>query len=268
MNHFLLFLSSFTQVALVTQATRYIAAKKGWQAGVCSLLLSLCWQYNVHHVVFGGYLDNVLYALGAMAGSLGVMYSSDVRLWLVLYFSRKKSDPINEDWSAVFKEQDVRKKLLLIDKLARKGDRLTYEYATDPTRNVDQSIFEKDWKERQERYYWAVTRVKEVESWVKRFGNRSYLITHDKVVLDLRQTPGFPELSFDLLVTCTYNQNHDIWSFQFSWPLVALPYTTVIYASSLMKGAALVLKEVESRVNAEAILSEAQPSQSTTDVQL
>lgn len=65
-----IFLTGFIQVFLVAVNTYLIA--RYWIAGVAvtSFFISYIWTFNVQKVAFGSHMDRIVYAAGAMAGSV------------------------------------------------------------------------------------------------------------------------------------------------------------------------------------------------------
>lgn len=65
-----LFLTGFMQVFLVVLNTYFIA--NGYFIGlvVCGFLISYIWSHNVKKVAFGTEKERIIYAFGAMSGSI------------------------------------------------------------------------------------------------------------------------------------------------------------------------------------------------------
>lgn len=65
-----IFLTGFIQVFLVAVNTYLIA--RYWIVGVAvtSFFISYIWTFNVQKVAFGSHMDRIVYAAGAMAGSV------------------------------------------------------------------------------------------------------------------------------------------------------------------------------------------------------
>ena len=74
MNRIALFATGFSQVFLVVLNTRFIAKEFLLGIIVCGFLISFIWSHNVKRVAFGSELDRVVYASGAMVGSVIAFY--------------------------------------------------------------------------------------------------------------------------------------------------------------------------------------------------
>jgi len=77
MKNYLLFSTGFIQVFFVAINTLFIAQQNYYGVAVASFAISLIWAFNVTKVAFGTTKHKVIYALGAMCGSLsGVLLGS------------------------------------------------------------------------------------------------------------------------------------------------------------------------------------------------
>ena len=74
MNRIALFATGFSQVFLVVLNTYFITREFLFGIIICSFLISFIWSHNVRRVAFGSELDRVIYASGAMAGSVIAFY--------------------------------------------------------------------------------------------------------------------------------------------------------------------------------------------------
>lgn len=71
-----LFFTGFAQVFLVVGNTYFISRTFVLGVAVASFGISYIWSINVTRVVFGTTTDRIIYALGAMCGSLAALYVS------------------------------------------------------------------------------------------------------------------------------------------------------------------------------------------------
>lgn len=69
-----LFTTGFTQVFLVVLNTYFITREFLFGIIACGFLISFIWSHNVKKVAFGNEMDRIVYALGAMAGSVVAFY--------------------------------------------------------------------------------------------------------------------------------------------------------------------------------------------------
>lgn len=69
-----LYLSGFIQVFMVVINTYFIS--KGFLTGIamCSFIISLVWSFNVKKIAFGTNIDRIIYATGAMYGSIAAFF--------------------------------------------------------------------------------------------------------------------------------------------------------------------------------------------------
>jgi len=73
-----LFLTAFTQVFLVAANTYFIASLFYPGIAVAGFGISFLWAGNVKRVSFGGTKDKLIYATGAMCGSIAGALASKV----------------------------------------------------------------------------------------------------------------------------------------------------------------------------------------------
>lgn len=79
MDRIKLFTTGFLQVFFVSANTYFLAKEQYLGVSVASFMISFIWAYNVKKVAFGGFLDKVIYALGANAGALlGLFVSKNI----------------------------------------------------------------------------------------------------------------------------------------------------------------------------------------------
>lgn len=73
-----LFITGFIQVFFIAVNTYFLS--KGIYIGVAfaSFMISLVWSLNVKKVAFGTWTDRIVYALGAMSGSLTGLFISQI----------------------------------------------------------------------------------------------------------------------------------------------------------------------------------------------
>lgn len=69
-----LLISGFIQVFLVVLNTYFISKDYIIGIAVASFLISLTWSFNVKKIAFGAINDRLLYAFGAMLGSVLAFY--------------------------------------------------------------------------------------------------------------------------------------------------------------------------------------------------
>ena len=69
-----LFTTGFTQVFLVVLNTYFITREFLFGIIVCGFLISFIWSHNVKKVAFGSEWDRIVYASGAMTGSVAAFY--------------------------------------------------------------------------------------------------------------------------------------------------------------------------------------------------
>ena len=74
MDRIKLFTTGFTQVFLVVLNTYFITREFLLGIIACGFLISFIWSHNVKKVAFGSEWDRIVYALGAMAGSVAAFY--------------------------------------------------------------------------------------------------------------------------------------------------------------------------------------------------
>ena len=74
MNRIALFATGFSQVFLVVLNTRFIAKEFLLGIIICGFFISFIWSHNVKKVAFGSEWDRIVYASGAMAGSVIAFY--------------------------------------------------------------------------------------------------------------------------------------------------------------------------------------------------
>ena len=74
MNRIALFATGFSQVFLVVLNTRFIAKEFLLGIIICGFLISFIWSHNVKKVAFGSEWDRIVYASGAMVGSVIAFY--------------------------------------------------------------------------------------------------------------------------------------------------------------------------------------------------
>ena len=74
MDKIKLFTTGFTQVFLVVLNTYFITREFLFGILACGFLISFVWSHNVKKVAFGSEWDRIVYALGAMAGSVAAFY--------------------------------------------------------------------------------------------------------------------------------------------------------------------------------------------------
>lgn len=75
----LLFLTGFVQVTLVAANTLFIAQGKVIPMLVVGFGISIVWTLNVKKIAFGDWWDRIIYATGAMTGTLtGYLLASKV----------------------------------------------------------------------------------------------------------------------------------------------------------------------------------------------
>lgn len=74
-----LFLTALLQVTFVSMNVVFISGHYIIPMLVTGFLISLIWTLNVKKVAFGTWVDNVTYAVGAMAGTgLGFLISREI----------------------------------------------------------------------------------------------------------------------------------------------------------------------------------------------
>ena len=69
-NRIELFLSALAQVSLVAMNMVFLTTHNLIMLGVTQLLTSLMWTFNVKKIAFGNWIDRIIYASGACAGTL------------------------------------------------------------------------------------------------------------------------------------------------------------------------------------------------------
>ena len=72
-----LFTTGLIQVYFVAINTVFLAKNLYLGVGIAAFMISMVWSYNVKKIVFGSSIDRVSYALGASAGSLLGLYTSN-----------------------------------------------------------------------------------------------------------------------------------------------------------------------------------------------
>lgn len=78
-----LFLTALLQVTLVAMNIVFISGHFIIPMLVTGFLISLVWTLNVKKVAFGTWVDNITYAMGAMAGTgLGYVFSNYIIKYL------------------------------------------------------------------------------------------------------------------------------------------------------------------------------------------
>lgn len=78
-----LFLTGFIQVYLVSVNTCFLAKSNYHGVAVAAFLISFVWSHNVKRVVFGTMVTRMVYSVGASAGSLLGLYSSEFIIHII-----------------------------------------------------------------------------------------------------------------------------------------------------------------------------------------
>jgi len=76
MKKYYLWFTGFIQVYFVAVNTYFLAKEMYVGVLFASFMISLIWSFNVKRVAFGSRWDRVVYALGAMSGSVMGLWSS------------------------------------------------------------------------------------------------------------------------------------------------------------------------------------------------
>ena len=71
-----LFFTGFVQVYFVSVNTYFLANKNYLGVLIASFIISLIWSFNVKKVAFGSNWHRIIYALGAMLGSIIGLWTS------------------------------------------------------------------------------------------------------------------------------------------------------------------------------------------------
>ena len=65
-----LFITGFFQVFFVSIQTYFIAHNFTIGVAIGGFFISFIWSYNVRRIAFGGFIDRVVYSVGASAGAV------------------------------------------------------------------------------------------------------------------------------------------------------------------------------------------------------
>jgi hypothetical protein len=65
-----IFLTGFIQVALVSAQTHMVARSIYQGVFIIGFLISLVWSVNVKKIAFGGWIDRIVYSVGAGVGAV------------------------------------------------------------------------------------------------------------------------------------------------------------------------------------------------------
>jgi len=73
-----LFMTGVVQVYFVAINTVFLSKELYVGVFFAAFMISMVWSYNIKKIVFGTITDRVLYSLGATAGSLLGLFTSDI----------------------------------------------------------------------------------------------------------------------------------------------------------------------------------------------
>lgn len=77
-----LFITGFIQVFFIAINTYFLSKGIYFGVGFASFMISIVWSLNVKKIAFGNWIDRILYASGAMSGSLTGLFISQLNQYL------------------------------------------------------------------------------------------------------------------------------------------------------------------------------------------